>query len=149
MTSFIYMLFCNEEDKVFVKIGVSDRPTKRLSALASSAPLRPKLFAFMEIWDRSSALVIESRLHEALAKWHSHGEWFVLSYDERDNFKTAWKNVLFGFHRSGWPLVWNQVSVDAVLRVGRKTQAYVRRQYARRGRAFRDFAMHGGLTHRS
>jgi hypothetical protein len=73
--SFIYLIRCNE----FVKIGIADKPKKRLMGLQCASPYRLTL---EHTWPTDNALTDERALHQLLDGKRHLNEWFRLSVDE-------------------------------------------------------------------
>lgn len=137
--TYVYMLLCMDDGPIYVKIGISDNPTERFQALRRGCPVRPRRFAFVEVRSRKKARKVEADLHDAMSRWNAHLEWFMLSKEERGAFNDTWKAVFEKHAEVGWPLKWEQIAVDRLIALGEQRQRFFRRQYAARGKAYRDF----------
>jgi hypothetical protein len=70
--SAVYFILA-EEPRPLVKIGYSEHIFTRFDSIQASCPVRLILYGFMV---HVSARQIEQALHEQLARFHSHAEWF-------------------------------------------------------------------------
>lgn len=71
LDKFVYVILCQS----FVKIGISDRPDKRLMEMQVGCPFELKVIAR---YPSPNAKHDESRLHDLLVKFHVRGEWFKI-----------------------------------------------------------------------
>jgi hypothetical protein len=111
--SYVYMLLCRDDGPVYIKIGISDAPSKRLMALRTACPVQPRQFCFVEVRSRSRARTIEKQLHFAMDAWHTQGEWFRVAMHEKPAFNQAWRSVLNANRETGWRYEWERISVPA------------------------------------
>ena len=66
----------DKKDKVrFIKIGISNNPSKRLKQLQTGCPFPIKIIKKFEV---SNAEEIETALHNKLSFYNSSGEWFMI-----------------------------------------------------------------------
>lgn len=65
-------------DQQFVKIGVAENPKDRLGGIQTGNPRECSLLYLIPLDSKSSALSLESFLHEAYARYRMQGEWFDL-----------------------------------------------------------------------
>jgi hypothetical protein len=70
------------EQEGYYKIGISNDPARRLSALQSSTPFEVKIFFVLEFG--GDAEPIEKALHEYFSRKHIRGEWYKLSKQDLD-----------------------------------------------------------------
>lgn len=68
----IYLI---EHPDDFHKIGYSNSPTDRLSAIQASCPYTLKILTAVK---SSNAPVVEKTIHKTLSDFHVRGEWFNL-----------------------------------------------------------------------
>ena len=81
--SFVYAIRQVSEGAHFtdscpVKIGVSDNPISRLSALQSGCPDALEIWEACELPTRKEAFWLEGQLHRSLDDLRIHGEWFQI-----------------------------------------------------------------------
>ena len=69
--TFIYVI--EESGNGYVKIGISNEPSRRLADMQTGSPYDLTLLLVLEVED---AAVTESFLHEVLEKFRIRGEWF-------------------------------------------------------------------------
>ena len=145
-SSFVYMLLCQDAGPVYIKVGISDRPTKRLLELRHGCPVTPRQFCFMEFGTRRAAKIIERMLHRAFDHWSAHGEWFAVPMADKAAFNEAWKDVIYGRRENGRPCEWQKVSVEPLVKHLHRSSLARLGYIRRRGRVYRD-AMAAGLPH--
>lgn len=143
--SYIYMLLCQEGDgPIYVKAGMSDTPTRRFASLRGGCPVPPQIMAVCEVHSRKRAKRVEADLHHAFKPWHAHLEWYRVEFEDKARFNAAWKQVLSQWSEVGWQLQWTQISAQALGRRLDEAQRLYRRNFTRRGVAYRDFVKQGG-----
>lgn len=79
---FIYVIATVTTDDAIigpVKIGITDNPCRRLSAIQTSCPLKIGIAIAFRFPDREVARAIESSVHNFLDDWNFIGEWFEIS----------------------------------------------------------------------
>lgn len=144
--SFVYMLLCQDAPgPIYVKVGLTDRPTKRLQALRNGCPVTPQRFAFCELRSRDRAKLVEDALLAAMVKWSAHGEWFCVPATDKAQFNLAWGGVFRAMSEPGWSLRWEQMAVQAYIADGARRKRLAQTLYMRRGKSYRDFVKAGGL----
>lgn len=137
---FVYMLLCQDDDgPLYVKIGVSLDPQKRLRQLWAGCPVTPQHFAVVETRSPARAKKIEAELLTALGKWRHNGEWLFLSIDDKAEFNSKWKAVFERNSETGWKLAWTQMSVKALRADSARRRLYAQKLWRKRGKAFQDF----------
>lgn len=135
----VYFLLCRDDDgPVYVKIGISRRPTARLRELLSGCAVAPQLFGFVALPSRRHALNLEYALHKALCRWRAEGEWFKLSMEERMEFNSIRKSVFALHAKAEWPLRLQYADIQELLRVWERERRQRQRLFKRA--AFRDFS---------
>lgn len=128
--SYVYMLLCSEGDAIYIKIGMTCTPTKRLYALVNNCPLKPEIFATANVYSRKMAYAVERALHRKMRHWRQHGEWFRLTPAERAEFNQGWKDVFAKFAKPHWPMYWVQTEVAPVMRRAKLRQRHWLRKNA-------------------
>lgn len=138
--SFVYMLLCHDEGpNIYIKVGMTDCPDKRLAALRTGCPITPKLFYTVEVENRNKAKKLEAELLFVYQPWHHNGEWFMVPAEDKTEFNKSWKKAFAAFHSPSWPLSWSKVAIEPLIKLGEKRARFVRMRYRRNGRAYRDF----------
>jgi hypothetical protein len=74
--SFVYLI--RERDSDYTKIGVTDDPTARLTALQTANPRELWVYNCVLFATRALALAAEHKAHEVFSKCWVRGEWFDL-----------------------------------------------------------------------
>lgn len=144
--SYVYFLCCASDVKetVYVKIGVSDSPTKRLFSLTNNCALRPLTFGVCNVQSRSFALQIEKRLHQEFRAWRQQGEWFRFEMRDKPYFSETRDVILRAYRSAAWPMNISVTGVMPVLKDARRKALFVCHLAKRKGDAFRDFQKTGG-----
>jgi hypothetical protein len=137
---YVYMLLCQDDGPLYVKIGISRTPTKRVKQLWLGCPVTPRYFATVEVRSEQKAKKIERELLAAMGKWSQTGEWLRLSVDDKPEFNSKWKAVFSENVEPGWPLAWSQADVQALRADGQSKMNFARKLWRKRGRAYQDFA---------
>lgn len=144
--SYVYMLLCQIDRPIHIKVGRSSTPFSRLDDLRISCPVVPQVMAVAEVFSIRKAVRLESDLHLALDNWHSHLEWFVVLPEERAAFNAAWKPVIAAHSTPSRRIEWISHSVPALIRAAETRKRLQKVRFARRGKAFHDYVSHGGQT---
>jgi hypothetical protein len=78
---FVYLVCHEVEDKLVgpCKIGISDKPNKRLRQIQNGNPHRLTLAFTFRCWDRDWATRVEAAFHAGNASARMSGEWFNIS----------------------------------------------------------------------
>lgn len=142
--SFVYMLLCQQGGPIHVKIGLSDDPFKRLSALRNTCAVTPRRFAVTSVPSRLMAKRLEAALHKELSPWRKHGEWFEFTPEEKADFNRGWQVVFARQQRNmrGYPLKWEHLSVAEIVKAAEARKNASQRRWRERGPAFQDFLRH-------
>ena len=144
----VYMLFCQDDGPIYIKIGITMAPLMRLSGLLTSCPVEPREYSWIEASGRDDARAIEHSLHRACTEWRVRGEWFRVTLEAKGEFRKLCNLVLDAYRQPCWPLKWTWIDVGAYLTEGQRRsiahQAILRRQG---GRAYLD-ACGAGLKRR-
>src|ERR1700740_2332063 len=82
--AFVYMLLCQDQGDVYVKVGISESLMERFQTLNHGCPVTPRQFAYFRVRSRDRARKIEANLHYAFRKWLQHGEWFCIPVEEKE-----------------------------------------------------------------
>src|ERR1700753_553098 len=104
--SYVYFLCCAGDvpDVVYIKIGISDVPTKRLFTLVNNCALRPLTFGSCNVRSRKVAHKIEAQMHRVFRKWRTNGEWYRFKKEEKALFAAIRDGILQPFKSSMWPM---------------------------------------------
>lgn len=146
--SFVYMLLCQDEGPgpIYVKVGFSDTPLRRLNELRQGCPVTPRQFAFVSCRGKNAALKLERDLLDAFDRWHTSGEWIRLKKEEKTDFNMAWKATFRAQPpRALLDLRWDQVNVSEWEKLGQRRKKFVQSMYRKGGKAYQDFTRHGGI----
>lgn len=143
--SFVYMLLCRDENFLYVKIGITDLPSARLSSLLVGCPVEPISFSYAHIPTRGRAKSIENILHDSVKRWIARGEWYRLPKEECKEFKLAWRTAIAPFDRPLWRIKWITISVAAMREYGKLQKSLSRlrpRKRKQKGLSYKDFRRH-------
>jgi hypothetical protein len=113
--TYVYLVLCEEGASIFVKIGISDQPIKRLRELATGCPLVPGVLAYVELPSRPLALLAERGLHSQFTQWRSRGEWFRFRKRDREKFNAGLNTVLSKWKGPSWPMKWTKLNAIELL----------------------------------
>jgi hypothetical protein len=136
---YVYLLLCQIDGLIHVKVGRSDDPVERLNELLVGCPVEPGILAVCSLPTSKMAWRAEAELHCVLEPWHTHGEWFSFKPEDRSAFNLAWRAALLHFASPSWPMKWTKLSVRPLLAYGRSRLGFFRARRRRAGRAFQDF----------
>lgn len=137
--SYVYMLLCRDAGFIYVKVGMSDVPTKRLAALRVSCPLTPKVFYVVEVHSRDKAKLLEAELLSAFQEWHHNGEWFRIDPKDKASFNEAWRLAFLAHSSTSWKLAWTKIAVGPLAALAKKRKQFIQMTYRRRGKSYQDF----------
>lgn len=93
-----YVYFISNANQSVVKIGVANKPMKRLKTFQTGNHEELILLRVIKLPSRDSAFKLESALHKKFKKYHIRGEWFRLSesllefienYEEQNLFQNS------------------------------------------------------------
>ena len=79
-----YVYFISNERKTVVKIGVANKPMKRLKTFQTAHYEELIILKVIKVSSRALAFKLEVALHQKFKKYHIRGEWFKLSSSVRD-----------------------------------------------------------------
>ena len=136
--SYVYLLLCHDGGPVYVKVGVSDRPTARLQALKQGCPVMPREFCFFEVRSRHKARQIELAVLARLAQWAARGEWFRVELADRAPFNAQLRAAIDPHREGHWPCHWQRVSIPALEAHERHRAAGFVHWWRRQERAWHD-----------
>ena len=74
-----YIYFIANERKSVVKIGVANRPNKRLKTFQTAHYEELIILRVIKVSTRTLAFQLESALHKKFKRFHIRGEWFKLT----------------------------------------------------------------------
>lgn len=140
--SFCYMILCEVSGFIYIKIGHSSDPFRRLTEIRTGCPLEPKICAYCHVFSKDMAVSIERELHAELKAWRSRGEWFVFPAVDKEQFNTGWKKVFARHAAKSWPLRWQKASARQLQRLSNQRRAWAQNRFRERGFAYQDFAKH-------
>jgi hypothetical protein len=147
--SYIYMLMCQDGDPIYIKIGMSDAPLRRLEELRTSCAVTPRVLSFAAVPSRSIASALEVDMHAVMAPWHTTGEWYLFDPTDKHEFNDSWKRVFQKYAKPSWPLKWDKVAVESIQKRAASRKRLFQHRWATRGLAYQDFASGVALLRRS
>lgn len=74
-----YVYFISNERQSVVKIGVANKPLRRLKTFQTANHEKLKILKVIKVANRETAFQLESALHHKFKKYHIRGEWFNLT----------------------------------------------------------------------
>lgn len=137
--SYVYLLMCQDGEPIYIKIGMTDAPSRRLDELRTTCAVTPKIMALAEVPSRKIACALEADLHAAMAPWQTTGEWYLFRSDDKGQFNNTWKMVFEKYAKPGWPLSWTKMAVQPIARMAEARKRYYQHRWAKRGLAYQDF----------
>ena len=124
--AYVYMLLCQsgEDDAVYLKIGQSSSPTKRLQDLIYGCGLKAEVFSFTDVGYCHRAKQLENALLLACKPWQTRGEWFRIPLAEKQTFNFLLREVCDTVAKkwhweSDARIKWEKVMVDDVAKAWR------------------------------
>jgi hypothetical protein len=112
----IYTLICcPDNDRIFLKFGMSATPEKRIQHLIVGCPFETEVLAYIELQNRTTARNAEKAVHDRLAAWNTRGEWFCFTLNDKPEFNRLLKEALTPFHNAAWPIKWTKFSVSSLI----------------------------------
>jgi len=107
---FVYAFFFAYKDEVFVKVGQSAVPYKRLQAITHGCPFPLTRAVFSQIGSSTNAKSFEAGVRYALDAYRTRGEWYCFANSDGHTFSAAIHKV---FARvTGRRLSWSEIDVD-------------------------------------
>lgn len=142
--AYVYMLLCegSGEWPVYIKIGMSCEPYRRLTTLMTGCPVPAIKLAICPVRSRRLARSIERRLLKATERWTANGEWRRLKLEDKSAFNACWKAIFDAESDYAWKPSWDMHSVAEIQRLGALRLRLHRLKFAKRGPAYRDFVRH-------
>lgn len=128
---FVYMLLCQEDGPIYIKVGKTVSPSARLQQLKTGCPFVPRIFAVAEVGSKGRQSRVEFDLHVAFKAWHSHGEWFAVNEADRARFNAAWKPVLSRYSDAAWHLKWQQFDVGQLDQEAKRKKRFAQHNFMR------------------
>ncbi|HYF34538.1 MAG TPA: GIY-YIG nuclease family protein, partial [Prosthecobacter sp.] len=83
--AYVYII-APEQAETPCKVGISDKPWARLSALQIGSPVKLRVVEIYEFDSRDDAFRMEKEFHQSYAEWRLHGEWFDINADDANYF---------------------------------------------------------------
>lgn len=136
--SYVYMLMCQTQEAIHIKVGISDDPLARLRSLRADCQIEPGILAIAELPNRRMALNFEQELRCVLARWRNSGEWLQFESADKADFNASIQSAAVHFSKPAWPIRWQKLSVPALIAEGRWRQAFIRFRSKRRASTLRD-----------
>ena len=142
--TYVYMLLCQDDGPLYIKIGITERPDQRLMELVNSCPVSPAVYALVGTNNRKYAQSLEGALLDGYKKWRTNGEWLALSVDDKPEFNEIWKSIFRTFQKRwpAWDAKWDKVSVPGMVKRAKARAAYYRNKFNRLGKAGKDYVRH-------
>lgn len=137
--SFVYMLLCRDEDRIYIKIGHSIQPEKRFNSLRNGCPVTPRSFSVIHVPSKTIANRLEQDLHCVFEHWRVSGEWFAMSAEDKQEFNARLHHTLKLYSKPLWRLRIQKVAAKTLIDIATRRQAYWRARFKRGGKAYRDF----------
>lgn len=108
------MLFCQDGDgPVYVKVGMSALPYRRVCELSTGCPVRPAMLALAHVgMSRGRALKIERGLHRRLDKWRHRREWFLVPIADKAEFKRQTTLAISDHFSAGARVEWRKTKLQ-------------------------------------
>lgn len=128
---FVYAFFFEYKGEVFVKVGQSAVPYKRLDAITHGCPFPLSQAVFVQIGGSSHAKSFELRMKRELEEYRTRGEWYCFDKSDGAKFNEAVREVYAKI--TGRRLVWSKVDIREYFE--RQAQAAEKWQGRRRSRA--------------
>lgn len=143
--SYLYLVMCQDgEPHIFIKIGYSQDPYRRLAELSTSCPLKPTQLATCGVRSTSMAKRLERLLLDRTMQWHVRGEWRRVPIAEKGAFNSVWKTLFEIEGDYACPLRWDVHSAAELRRRAKARKMIALNRLKRRGAAYRDFVRHNG-----
>lgn len=137
--SFVYLLLCRDEERIYVKVGQSIQPEKRFHSLKNGCPVTPRSFSVIPVPGKAIAKNLEQDLHERFSKWRVAGEWFAMTVEDKREFNDKLHASLRKNSMPSWALEITKVSAKYLVELAKKRQLYWQTKYRRAGMAYKDF----------
>ncbi len=132
--SYVYMLLCQIEECIHIKIGRSCTLRARLTEVPEA-----QVISLAEVVSLRQARRLSTELHDALARWHLCLEWFTVLPSERGEFNAAWRPVIDAHSTASRRIHWRNYSLLALRSAAQEHAREQQRRFMRRGRGFQDF----------
>lgn len=138
--AYIYLLLCRDGDgPVYVKVGMTSNPTRRLHQLRLGCPVTPHQFCTMRQPSEKKARRAETALHRALGRWRSSGEWYRVPISEKAEFNATMQETLRAHRKTGFPTAWEKIAVQPLVKLAAENLKAAQRAWASGSQARRDF----------
>lgn len=140
--SFVYLLLCRDENKIYIKVGNSIQPEQRFLTLRNGCPVTPRTLSVIHLPSRKLAQRLELSLHGAFSQWRVAGEWFSMVADDKQAFNEKLHTTLKAHSMPQWKLAIQKVPANTLVRMAQQRKDFWRHRYKRNGSAYRDFLKH-------
>lgn len=126
---YVYMLVCHDSEKIYIKVGKSIAPMKRLDQLRHACPVTPRYFYVCPLPTNKIARKIEAELHCAFEAWRHNGEWYKLEAKDKADFNAAWRHIFNWFSTALWKLSWTKLNVRPLAAAARSKAGLFKKRY--------------------
>jgi hypothetical protein len=131
--AYIYLLMCQKGKHIFIKVGRSENPERRIRELVTGCAVKPELLCTLRLPSRAVTVKAETAFHHALAKWWTHGEWFCVDVADKSAFNDALRSVVSKYQKPGWPVAWDKIPAQPLLQALAKQASESKRLYRQHG----------------
>ena len=69
----------------YFKVGRTSNVLKRIGGVQTGCPLRIQKVWAITLWSGGASQGLESRMHDMLRPFHTHGEWFAMRTDDPEH----------------------------------------------------------------
>jgi len=144
---FVYLLLCRDGDgPIYIKVGITGAPKKRLLALRAGCPVEPRYFYSAQTRSRDWARKVERDQHTAFARWRTQGEWFSLKMEDKQEFNALLRSVAERHSDVGCKIEFDKLVVKPYVAHLHQKAKFAQVLHQRRGKAFQDFAKHASAS---
>lgn len=132
--SYVYMLLCQVEEPIHIKVGRSCWPLSQLDRLRDA-----QVISVAEVASLRKAVAVESDLRVALARWLTCANWFTVLPAERADFNAAWKPVIAAHSEPSRRIDWRNYSIPLLISAAKERQQVARKRFMGRSLAYQNF----------
>ena len=116
MVRYVYLMLCDANGRINVKIGLSKNPVTRLKTIRGHSAIEPQLLAAVQVPGLYAAQCLERDLHAAFDDWRTTGEWFSFTPEDKAEFNRRCRDVLDSHSVYGELLRWRTISMAEVMK---------------------------------
>lgn len=107
---FIYAFFFENGDDIYVKVGESVKPYRRLEAVSAGSPFHVTQAVFCHAGSKSVARKFEALVKAELSGFRTRGEWYVFRKEQASVFRAV---MAASFAKAtGMRLKWTKVDIQ-------------------------------------